>query len=168
MSALSVDLVIEDEEWEADIPDAAAIAERAALATYAAASEPESGAAVVTIALADDATLRDLNREWRGKDKPTNVLSFPSGDEITPGGPVFLGDVILARQTLLREANDQEKPNQSHLAHLVVHGILHLMGWDHETPDDAQEMETLEREILLGLGIPDPYLIGADKLDGSR
>lgn len=168
MSALSVDLVIEDEEWDADIPGAAVIAERAALATYAAVSEPETGAAVVTIALADDATLQDLNREWRGKDKPTNVLSFPSGDEMSPGGAVLLGDVILARQTLLREAGEQEKPPASHLAHLVVHGILHLMGWDHETPDDAQEMETLEREILLGLGIPDPYLIGADKLDGSQ
>jgi len=168
MSALSVDLVLEDEEWLNAIPDAKGIAERAALAAYAALSEPEAGAAMVMVALADDATLQELNRDWRGKDRPTNVLSFPSGEPMTPDGPIFLGDVILARQTLLHEAEEQGKPAASHLAHLVVHGILHLMGWDHETPEEAEEMEAREREILLGFGIPDPYLIGAHNPDGQR
>ncbi len=106
----------------------------------------------LTVALADDRRVRDLNARDRGKDKPTNVLSYPSGER------VFLGDVVLARQTVWREAKSQGKTAADHVAHLVVHGTLHLMGYDHESSEvDAERMEARERRILAGLGIADPY-----------
>jgi probable rRNA maturation factor len=110
----------------------------------------------VTVALADDRRLRALNRRDRGKDKPTNVLSYPSDGKA--GDKSFLGDVVLARQTVWREAKTQGKTPREHLMHLVVHGTLHLLGYDHETSAaDARRMEALERRILAGLGIADPY-----------
>ena len=106
----------------------------------------------LTIALADDARVRALNVRDRKKDKPTNVLSYPSGERD------FLGDVVLARQTVWREGKSQGKTPADHVAHLVVHGTLHLMGYDHETSEaDAERMEALERRILAKLGIADPY-----------
>ena len=106
----------------------------------------------LTIALADDKRVRALNARDRRKDKPTNVLSYPSGER------AFLGDVVLARQTVWREAKLQGKTPADHVAHLVVHGTLHLMGYDHETSEaDAERMEALERRILAKLGIADPY-----------
>jgi probable rRNA maturation factor len=108
------------------------------------------------IVLSEDAELRALNRRWRGKDKPTNVLSFPSG-AAGPDGRLLLGDVVLAYQTLEREAEEAQKPLSDHLSHLVIHGVLHLMGYDHEKPAEARRMEALEVRVLAGLGIPDPY-----------
>ena len=106
----------------------------------------------LTVALADDRRVRALNKRDRKKDKPTNVLSYPSGEQ------AFLGDVVLARQTVWREAREQKKSPADHVAHLVVHGTLHLLGHDHETGDaDAERMEALERRILKRLGIADPY-----------
>jgi probable rRNA maturation factor len=106
----------------------------------------------LTIALADDRRVRALNARDRKKDKATNVLSYPSGDR------EFLGDVVLARQTVWREARSQGKTAADHVSHLVVHGTLHLMGYDHETSEaDAERMEALERRILAKLGIADPY-----------
>jgi probable rRNA maturation factor len=106
----------------------------------------------LTVALADDRRVRALNKRDRKQDKPTNVLSYPSGDEH------FLGDIVLARQTIWREARQQEKTPADHVAHLVVHGTLHLLGHDHETSEaDAERMEALERRILRTLGIADPY-----------
>jgi probable rRNA maturation factor len=106
----------------------------------------------LTVALADDRCVRALNARDRGKDKPTNVLSYPSGER------AFLGDVALARQTVWREAKAQNKTPAEHVCHLVVHGTLHLLGYDHETGDaDAERMEALERRILARLGIADPY-----------
>jgi probable rRNA maturation factor len=117
------------------------------------------------IALSDDATLRRLNRDYRGKDRPTNVLAFSAleGEAVParPGAPVMLGDVALACETVEREAVEQGKPLGDHLCHLVVHGVLHLLGYDHETPEKAAEMETLERRVLAGLGIADPYALTA-------
>ena len=108
----------------------------------------------LTVALADDKRVRALNARDRRKDKPTNVLSYPSGEK------AFLGDVVLARQTVWREAKEQGKTPADHLVHLVVHGTLHLLGHDHETSEaDAERMEALERRILKRLGIADPYLI---------
>lgn len=104
--------------------------------------------------LADDAALRALNARWRQQDKPTNVLSFPAGDS------VLLGDVVLAFETVRREASEQGKSLADHMSHLVVHGVLHLLGHDHERPRDADVMESLERQVLAGLGIADPYAIG--------
>jgi len=108
----------------------------------------------LTVALADDKRVRALNKRDRRKDKATNVLSYPSGEKS------FLGDVVLARQTVWREARAQRKTPADHLAHLVVHGTLHLLGHDHETGEaDAERMEALERRILAKLGIDDPYLV---------
>jgi probable rRNA maturation factor len=106
----------------------------------------------LTVALSDDRRVRALNKRDRRKDKPTNVLSYPSGEK------VFLGDVVLARQTVWREAREQKKTPADHLAHLVVHGTLHLLGHDHETGEaDADRMEALERRILATMKIADPY-----------
>jgi probable rRNA maturation factor len=107
----------------------------------------------LAIALADDRRVRALNARDRKKDKPTNVLSYPSGERD------FLGDIVLARQTVWREAKAQGKRPADHVAHLVVHGVLHLMGYDHESNADAERMEVLERRILRQLAIADPYLV---------
>jgi probable rRNA maturation factor len=106
----------------------------------------------VAILLTDDAEMQALNLKWRGKDAPTNVLSFPSGEE-----QGHLGDVVLAYETVEGEAEQQNIAIADHAAHLVVHGMLHLLGYDHEQEDDAVKMETLETEILATLGIADPY-----------
>jgi probable rRNA maturation factor len=129
-------------------------ARRAALAALRAARADQP--LELTILLSEDGEVRRLNRRWRGKDQPTNVLSFPSG-AAGPGGRVVLGDVALAFETLAREAAGFERPLCDHLSHLVVHGVLHLMGYDHKTPAEARRMEGLEVRVLAGLGIPDPY-----------
>lgn len=137
---------------------------RAALALAA----PTLRRAELSIVLGDDALLRSLNREWRGKDKPTNVLSFPAaefdeGVEIEPspeGAPILLGDVILSLDTVIAEAAAQGKGVADHLRHLVVHGTLHLLGFDHEDQDEAERMEALETRVLAGMGIADPYASG--------
>jgi probable rRNA maturation factor len=111
--------------------------------------------------LTDDAGIRTLNSNWRGVDKPTNVLSFPALQPTGPSGaddaPRMLGDIAIAYETTRKEADDEQKPFDHHLSHLAVHGFLHLIGYDHENDDDAEAMETLEQEILAQLGIPDPY-----------
>jgi len=112
------------------------------------------------ITLTDAAGQRQLNRDYRGQDKSTNVLAFPvweAGTRLPPGAPVLLGDVVLALETVTQEAADQEKPLPDHLVHLTVHGVLHLLGYDHLTPAEAATMESLERSILAELGVPDPY-----------
>ena len=135
-------------QWKKSVPGADKLARRAAKAALAAVHE---GPAEVSLALADDAQVRVLNRDYRGKDKPTNVLSFESGDR------PFLGDVVLALETVLAEAKDQGKKPADHLTHLVVHGVLHLLGHDHEKTSEARKMERVEVEVLAGLGVPDPY-----------
>ena len=112
----------------------------------------------VSLVFTDDASIREINAEWRNQDKPTNVLSFPAFP-LTPGkmpGPM-LGDIILARETLVREAQALGKPFDEHLSHLLVHGFLHLFGYDHMEENDAERMEGLETRILAGLGLSDPY-----------
>lgn len=112
----------------------------------------------VSIVLTSDARIRRLNRDYRGKDKPTNVLSFPLFDAaLTQPGPVVLGDVVVALQTTRREATAEKKPFRGHAAHLVVHGVLHLLGYDHMVERDARLMERLERLALKDLGFADPY-----------
>ncbi len=115
-----------------------------------------AGAAELSILLTDDAQQRELNKEWRDKDSSTNVLSFP---QIEPFGPVvgLLGDITLARETLQREAADLGKSFEDHFTHLVVHGFLHILGYDHLTDAEAAEMEGLETRILAALGVDDPY-----------
>ena len=119
-------------------------------AAQAALGERDGGLSVL---LADDEAVRELNREWRRKDQPTNVLSFPAPATAAP----HLGDVALAYETCAREAAEQGKALADHLTHLVAHGVLHLLGWDHQTDAEADQMEALERDILARLGVPDPY-----------
>jgi probable rRNA maturation factor len=142
----TTNIVLLDPAWTRVLPGVERLVRKAARA--ATGNRKRS----LTIALADDKRVRALNARDRGKDKPTNVLSYPSGER------AFLGDVVLARQTVWREAKSQGKTPADHVAHLVVHGTLHLMGYDHETGEaDAERMEALERRILARLGIADPY-----------
>jgi probable rRNA maturation factor len=148
-----IDVEVEDAAWTSALPDAEALAARAAEAALA--SEGAVGEGVALL-LTDDAAVEALNARFRGQQKPTNVLSFPA-----PANPErFLGDVALAHGVCAREAREQGKPLGHHLQHLVAHGVLHLLGYDHIGDAEASEMEDLERAILAGLGIPDPYLAG--------
>lgn len=124
-------------------------------AVEAAAAELSTSAAELAIVLTDDSAIRVLNRKWRGIDAPTNVLSFPA--EVPAGAPPLLGDIVLAYETVAREARRDGKPFAHHAAHLAVHGFLHLCGYDHERDSDAETMEQLERTILRRLDIADPY-----------
>jgi len=144
--------------WQTE-PDAEAVIHRAieAAAEFA---DADVGEAELAVMLTDDSGIRTLNNNWRGIDKPTNVLSFPALQP--PAGapadaPRMLGDIAIAYQTMRREADEEQKPFDHHLSHLAVHGFLHLIGYDHENDDDAETMESLETEILAQLGIPDPY-----------
>jgi probable rRNA maturation factor len=132
-----------------------------AIATAARIAEADLGEAEISVLLTDDVGIRSLNSQWRGIDKPTNVLSFPAAQMARAGGPEdaprVLGDIAIAYETTRREAHDEQKPFDHHLSHLAVHGFLHLIGYDHENDDDAEAMETLEQRILAQLGIPDPY-----------
>lgn len=156
---ITIDIAVEDPRWETAVADLEALVIRAVEAGIAAAPEPPADAVEVSVLLADDATVQALNRTWRAKDKPTNVLSFPAAPQPRhDGAAVPLGDLVLAYDTLVRESGEQSKPLGHHLAHLLVHGTLHLLGQDHETGEaEADAMEALEIAALAGLGIPNPY-----------
>jgi probable rRNA maturation factor len=144
--------------WQTE-PDAEAVIHRAieAAAEFA---DADVGEAELAVMLTDDSGIRTLNSNWRGIDKPTNVLSFPALQPAAGApsdAPRMLGDIAIAYQTTRKEADDEAKPFDHHLSHLAVHGFLHLIGYDHENDDDAEAMESLETEILAQLGIPDPY-----------
>jgi probable rRNA maturation factor len=118
------------------------------------------GTVELGITLADAGEQQHLNRDYRGRDAPTNVLAFTAWEPATrlpPDAPVLLGDVVLALETVVQEAAEQNKPLADHLRHLTVHGVLHLLGYDHVSPAEAAVMEALERSILTELGVPDPY-----------
>ena len=156
---LSLDIVQEAESWTS-VEGFEALIEDAGRALAALPRFSDLASAEACVALSDDASVHDLNLRYRGKDKPTNVLSFPASVAGHPGAEVVpraLGDLVLAHETLVREAAEQGIPLAHHLQHLVVHGLLHLLGFDHETERDAEEMEAIEVEILAGLGIPNPY-----------
>lgn len=160
-TAVETAVVLEAGDWDAALPDAEAVVRRAVDRVLGAVADRlPPGEAELTVVLADDAVVRDLNRTWRGKDRPTNVLSFPLAEESVtsgPGFPILLGDVVLALETVAAEARDQGKPLPDHVAHLVVHGVLHLLGHTHDDDDDASAMEGIETAVLSTLGIPDPY-----------
>lgn len=124
-------------------------------------SKALTGPVEISVLLSDDATVRGLNHTHLGKDKPTNVLSFP-GDlsNVFPEADILLGDIILAWETIEKEANAEEKAISEHLSHLVIHGVLHLLGYDHECEEDAKVMESLEVDCMARLGLADPYVAG--------
>lgn len=152
-SPLSIAFAVEADGWPDDLEP---IAETAIQTALVHSKAKVSGVAEVSVVLTDDAEQRELNRQWRGIDKPTNVLSFP---QLEPFGPVagLVGDIILARETLEREASEMGIALEAHFTHLTVHGFLHLLGYDHETEAEALVMEGLETQILASLGIADPY-----------
>ncbi len=155
-----IDVLLQSPKWKAE-PRAGAIVRKAIRAAASAAVAPRAELAIV---LTDDSAIHALNRDWRGQDKPTNVLSFPARPprrHKAPrgAGPVSLGDIVIAFETTAREAKAEGKPLKDHLAHLAVHGFLHLLGHDHEQDRSARRMESLETEILAGLGVPDPYAV---------
>jgi probable rRNA maturation factor len=163
-SGVTVDVLSESPLWGAE-PGAEAVV-REAISWAAAAASPAGPAAEVAVLLCDDATIAALNAQWRGRDESTNVLSFPappapagpaSVASVSESGAVHLGDIAIACETVIREAREQGRTVSDHLAHLAVHGFLHLLGYDHQTDGEAERMEGLEREILAGLGISDPY-----------
>jgi len=145
-----IDVEIEDAAWTAALPDAEALARAAAEAALTQSTGPSN----LTVLLTDDAAMREINARFRGQDKPTNVLSFPA----PPNPEHHLGDVAVAFGVCAGEAAEQGKPIAHHLQHLVAHGVLHLLGYDHEDDAEAEAMESLERIVLAGLGVPDPYL----------
>jgi probable rRNA maturation factor len=146
--------------WHAE-PEAEAVIARA-IEAAASMVDADTGDAELAVMLTDDAGIRTLNLNWRGIDKPTNVLSFPAlqpaGGHEPDDAPRMLGDIAIAYQTTRHEADEEQKPFNHHLSHLAVHGFLHLVGYDHEKDLEAEVMESLERDILAGLGIPDPYV----------
>lgn len=158
MASLSVSLRVEDEGWKKLLDSPARLVTKAAKAAVKAGAKEMEGKADVAVLLSNDAEVKTLNGMWRGKNKPTNVLSFPAlADATPPGQPVFLGDVVLALETVKKEAKEQKKKFEAHAAHLVSHGVLHLLGFDHMDAKEATVMEALEREIMKTLGYPDPY-----------
>lgn len=153
---LSIDVLVQSEQWSA-LTGAERLAERAVAAAVSRADVPVLEGAELSIALSDDAAVRQLNARWRGLDKPTNVLSFPAAEPDELADAPHIGDIVLAFETVEREARDDGKTLADHTAHLIVHGVLHLLGFDHETDADAEAMEALEIAALADLGIADPY-----------
>jgi probable rRNA maturation factor len=163
--AAHIDVMAESELWNAQ-PEAPATVRDAIAAAAAATHALPAANGEVSVVLVADAAIRKLNRNWRGIDKPTNVLAFPAPERPSAGAgrtgsgntaPALLGDIIIAYETTASEAAAAAKPFAHHLAHLAVHGFLHLLGYDHDSDADATEMERLETRILARLDVPDPY-----------
>ena len=152
---LDIAVALEDPGWATAEREAASLCRRAAMAALRGAGY--SGPGELAILLTDDRRVAALNDRWRGQSGATNVLAFATGETATGGAPRLLGDVVVARETVTAEALDQGKPLAAHLAHMVVHGTLHLLGFDHRSSGEAARMEALEARVLAGLGIADPY-----------
>ena len=148
----ALDITVQHKQWIRDIRDVQNLVLSLVGVTLKKAGVNDEGQEL-SVVLADDGFVQNLNKQWRGKDKPTNVLSFPQDE------PMTLGDVILAFETVKQESSEQNKRFEDHTAHLIVHGILHLLGHDHMNDADAEIMEALEIEILDAVGIKNPYEI---------
>ena len=165
IAKLQIDVIVDFSAWLDAVPTAEALCRRSALAAFqaAAAALPQAGAeAEASVVLSNDARVKVLNAAYRGKDEATNVLAFPATDltqdrseEMSP--PLMIGDVIVAFETSAAEATLEGKDLADHLSHLVVHGMLHLLGHDHRTAIEAEKMERLEVAVLASLGVADPY-----------
>ena len=147
-----IEIEVEAEAWTGALPETEAVVDRAAKAALGAVEGD------IVVLLTDDESVRELNARFRDKDRPTNVLSFPAPENAAP----HLGDIVLAYGVCATEAEAQGKTLADHLSHLVVHGVLHLLGRDHEDDGEAEEMEAEEREILAGIGVADPYAAEQD------
>lgn len=165
---LAIDVAVPEQRWY-DVEDDPEAALKSAVRATIGQAGPNAGVdiragAEISIVLGDDILVQGLNRDFRNQDRPTNVLSFPLAEgEVAAagamsGGPLMLGDVVLAFETVTREAGEQAKSPRDHTLHLVVHGVLHLMGYDHGTEAEARVMERMEQQVLADLGIADPYL----------
>ncbi|MCC5978669.1 MAG: rRNA maturation RNase YbeY [Salinarimonas sp.] len=161
---IALDISVEAKGWQA-LADLEALCREAVTAALAEAGEDVDSQEGVMLSLlfTDDASITVLNRDWRGQDKPTNVLSFPAAPGINPLGPDPLGDVALAFETCAREAAEEGKTLAAHVAHLVIHGTLHCLGDDHEDDTEAEAMEAREIAALASMGIADPYLERAER-----
>lgn len=142
-----IEIEVEAEAWTGALPETEAVVDKAAKAAMGAVQGD------IVVLLTDDESVRELNARFRDKDRPTNVLSFPAPENAAP----HLGDIVLAYGVCAAEAEAQSKTLADHLSHLVVHGVLHLLGRDHEDDGEAEEMEAEEREILAQIGVADPY-----------
>ena len=151
---VDIDIIVTSNDWDS-VDDLDPLTRRCIAASVAESGVKAAAACEMSVTFCADADIRELNAQWRGKDSATNVLSFP-----TPG-PVankpLLGDIVVAYETVAREAREQNKTLHAHVTHMIMHGFLHLIGYDHESPHEAEEMESLERRIALRLGIGDPY-----------
>lgn len=153
---LEIDIAVEAEGWAA-FGDLEALIERAVIAGLSVAGLQPLAGAELSILLTDDARMQKINQAWRAKDKPTNVLSFPAVPVDRIAASPLLGDIALALETVQREATEERKTIEAHLSHLVIHGLLHLLGDDHETDAEADLMEAREVAALARLGYADPY-----------
>ncbi|GJL95717.1 MAG: endoribonuclease YbeY [Hyphococcus sp.] len=151
-----IELVIEDEGWREAVPDTERLAQKCA--DMAIKFEPDLQGEIALL-LTSDTAIEKLNASFRAQQKPTNVLSFPCDDESD-----FIGDIALARETCLREAMDRKISLEDHAAHLIIHGMLHLIGYDHQNDDEAEKMEAREVEILESLGVSNPYALNEDQI----
>jgi probable rRNA maturation factor len=168
---LEIDILVEAAGWQDCVPDARTIVSAAAQAALGDENPAgaQSGSAIeLSILLTDDTTISELNFQWRGRTGPTNVLSFPAETDMRPAdAPVLLGDVVIAIETVMAEAKDAGIAAADHLRHLVVHGVLHLCGYDHENDADADRMEGREIVILEALGVSDPYAAAERRAGGA-
>ncbi|PPJ48017.1 rRNA maturation RNase YbeY [Rhizobium sp. KAs_5_22] len=162
MQQLDIQIAVEADGWPEEVElETVSSHVLEAAATFLKAEEKQPFPAMppeVSLVFSDDAQVRAINAEWRGQDKPTNVLSFPAFPLVPGGKPgPMLGDIIIARETVEREAADLDKSFNDHLTHLMVHGFLHLFGYDHMDSEEAERMESIETRILASLGLSDPY-----------
>jgi probable rRNA maturation factor len=155
-----VEVSVESPLW-ADLPDIEGLIARSVQAALDAEELDFLDGAEVSVLLADDARVRELNREWRDRDQPTNVLSFPAAEPDEVADAAMIGDIVLAFETIGREAAAEGRRLDHHVQHLVVHGLLHLFGYDHMSDDEAEIMEDAERRALALIGVPDPYHEGS-------
>jgi probable rRNA maturation factor len=158
-----IEIAIQSAAWS-HVPELEALAQRALFAALEGSGTKLAEGTEISLLFCDDAFIQDLNKKWRGVDRPTNVLSFPSGSDLAEN--LALGDIALSHATALREAVAEGKSFGDHISHLLVHGCLHLLGFDHIEEEEAEEMETLEREILSRIGIDDPYRTGVAEAIG--